>query len=184
MRRNARVAPAAGGYLLGDEGGGYWIGRAALSAVVRAFDGRGPATRLTELVLAEMHLATPSDLIHALYDRGLQRPLLAGLAAVVQEAMLAGDAVASDILARAAEELVAAATSVVTRLGMRGDVFPTILAGGIFRAIPALSADVCQRMAEVAPRSEVRSLDVEPARGAVTLALAAARGTLLLPSYI
>ncbi|HZL92665.1 MAG TPA: BadF/BadG/BcrA/BcrD ATPase family protein, partial [Vicinamibacterales bacterium] len=59
------------GYLLGDEGGGYWIGRAALSAVVRAFDGRGPATRLTELVLAEMHLATPSELIHAIYDRGL-----------------------------------------------------------------------------------------------------------------
>ena len=180
-----RACRAGGwGYLLGDEGGGYWIGRAALSAVVRAFDGRGPATRLTELVLAEMHLATPSDLIHAIYDRGLQRPLLAGLAAVVQEAMLAGDAVAADILARAAEELVAAAASVVTRLGMRGDVFPTILAGGIFRAIPALSADVCQRMAEVAPRSEVRSLDVEPARGAVTLALAAARGTLLLPSYI
>ena len=102
-----RACRAGGwGYLLGDEGGGYWIGRAALSAVVRAFDGRGPATRLTELVLAEMHLATPSDLIHAIYDRGLQRPLLAGLAAVVQEAMLAGDAVASDILARAAEELV------------------------------------------------------------------------------
>ena len=180
-----RACRAGGwGYLLGDEGGGYWIGRAALSAVVRAFDGRGPATRLTELVLAEMHLATPSDLIHAIYDRGLQRPLLAGLAAVVQEAMLAGDAVASDILARAAEELVGAAASVVTRLGMRGDVFPTILAGGIFRAMPALSADVCQRMSEVAPRSEVRSLDVEPARGAVTLALAAAGGTLLLPSYI
>jgi N-acetylglucosamine kinase-like BadF-type ATPase len=180
-----RACRAGGwGYLLGDEGGGYWIGRAALSAVVRAFDGRGPATRLTELVLAEMRLATPSDLIHAIYDRGLQRPLLAGLAAVVQEAMLAGDAVASDILARAAEELVGAAASVVTRLGMRGDVFPTILAGGIFRAMPALSADVCQRMAEVAPRSEVHSLDVEPARGAVTLALADARGTLVLPSYI
>jgi len=180
-----RACRAGGwGYLLGDEGGGFWIGRAALSAVVRAFDGRGPATRLTELVLAEMHLATPSELIHAIYDRGLQRPLVAGLADVVQEAMLAGDAVASHILARAAEELVGAAASVVTRLGMRGDVFPTILAGGIFRAIPALSADVYQRMAEVAPRSEVRSLDVEPARGAVTLALAAARGTLAVPSYI
>jgi N-acetylglucosamine kinase-like BadF-type ATPase len=130
-----------------------------------------------------MHLATPSELIHAIYDRGLQRPLVASLANVVQEAMLAGDAVASHILARAAEELVSAAASVVSRLGMRGDVFPTILAGGIFRAIPALSADVCARMAEGAPRSEVRSLDVEPARGAVTLALAAARGTLALPSY-
>jgi N-acetylglucosamine kinase-like BadF-type ATPase len=180
-----RACRAGGwGYLLGDEGGGFWIGRAALSAVVREFDGRGPATRLTELVLGEMHVATPSELIHAIYDRGLQRRLVASLAHVVQTAMLSGDAVASHILARAAEELVGAAASVVARLGMRGDVFPTLMAGGIFRAIPALSADVCGRMAEVAPRSEVRSLDVEPARGAVTLALAAARGTLTLPSYL
>ena len=35
-----RAARAGGwGYLLGDEGGGFWIGRAALSAVVRQFDG-------------------------------------------------------------------------------------------------------------------------------------------------
>src|SRR5690606_36354101 len=47
-----RAARAGGwGYLLGDEGGGFWIGRAALSAVVRQFDGRGPATRLTDLIL-------------------------------------------------------------------------------------------------------------------------------------
>jgi N-acetylglucosamine kinase-like BadF-type ATPase len=138
---------------------------------------------LTDLVLAEMHVATPSELIHAIYDRGLQRPLVAGLASVVQQAMLAGDAVAAHILARAGEELVSAAASVVTRLGMRGDVFPTILAGGIFKAIPALFADVSERMAEVAPRSEVRPLEVEPAQGAVTLALGAARGTLALPSY-
>jgi N-acetylglucosamine kinase-like BadF-type ATPase len=181
---NRRACRAGGwGYLLGDEGGGFWIGRAALSAVVRQYDGRGPATRLTDLVLAEMHVATPSELIHAIYDRGLQRPLVAGLASVVQQAMLAGDAVAAHILARAGEELVSAAASVVTRLGMRGDVFPTILAGGIFKAIPALFADVSERMAEVAPRSEVRPLEVEPAQGAVTLALGAARGTLALPSY-
>jgi N-acetylglucosamine kinase-like BadF-type ATPase len=182
----ARNAARAGGwgYLLGDEGGGFWIGRAALSAVARQFDGRGPATLLTELVLAEMQLATPSDLIHAVYDRGLPRPHVARLAHVVQKAMLAGDAVATHILARAADELVAAAASVVHRLHMRGDVFPTILAGGIFRASPALAADVGARIADVAPRSEVRHLDVEPARGAVTLALAAAHGTLALPSYV
>ena len=179
-----RACRAGGwGYLLGDEGGGFWIGRAALSAVVREFDGRGPATRLTELVLDEMRLATPSELIHAIYDRGLQRPLVAGLAGLVQRATTAGDAVAANILARAAQELVAAAASVVSRLGMRGDVFPTILSGGTFRAIPSLAADVSARMAEVAPRSEVLTLGVEPALGAVTLALAAARGALMLPSY-
>jgi N-acetylglucosamine kinase-like BadF-type ATPase len=180
-----RACRAGGwGYLLGDEGGGFWIGRAALSAVVRQFDGRGPATGLTDLVLREMQLGTPAELIHALYDRGLQRSLVAGLADIVQHAMRSGDAVAADILTRAASELVSAAASVVTRLGMRGDVFPTVLSGGIFRAMPSLASDVAARMAEVAPRSEVRRLEAEPARGAVALALAAARGTLALPVYI
>src|SRR5688572_27615913 len=63
--RNAagKAARAGGwGYLLGDEGGGFWIGRAALSAVVRQFDGRGPTTTLTEMVLHHMGLASPTQL--------------------------------------------------------------------------------------------------------------------------
>jgi N-acetylglucosamine kinase-like BadF-type ATPase len=180
-----RAARAGGwGYLLGDEGGGFWIGRAALSAVVRQFDQRGPATLLTDLVLAQMQLSTPAEVIHAIYDRGLQRHAIAGLAGVVQRAMEAGDAVAGEILDRAAIELAAAAASVVTRLGMRGDVFPTVLAGGMFKGIPSLVTSVTTRLAEVAPRSEVRRLEIEPANGAVTLALAAARGQAVIPVYI
>ncbi|HKH74879.1 MAG TPA: BadF/BadG/BcrA/BcrD ATPase family protein [Vicinamibacterales bacterium] len=180
-----RAARAGGwGYLLGDEGGGFWIGRAALSAVVRQFDQRGPATLLTDLVLAQMQLSTPAEVIHAIYDRGLQRHAIAGLAGVVQRAMEAGDAVAGEILDRAAIELAAAAASVVTRLGMRGDVFPTVLAGGMFKGIPSLVTSVTTRLAEVAPRSEVRRLEIEPANGAVTLALAAARGQVVIPVYI
>jgi N-acetylglucosamine kinase-like BadF-type ATPase len=182
---NGRAARAGGwGYLLGDEGGGFWIGRAALSAVVRQFDQRGPATLLTDLVLKQMQLATPAEVIHAIYDRGLQRHSIAGIADVVQRANEAGDAVAAEILDRAAAELATAAASVVTRLGMRGDVFPTVLAGGIFKGIPSLVAGVTARLAEVAPRSDVRRLETEPARGAVTLALAAARGHVVIPSYI
>src|SRR5688572_12306128 len=52
------------GYLLGDEGGGIWIGRSALSAVVRQFDGRGPVTLLTGLVLEHMRLSEPTELVH------------------------------------------------------------------------------------------------------------------------
>jgi len=180
-----RAARAGGwGYLLGDEGGGFWIGRAALSSVVRQFDQRGPTTLLTDLVLAHMQLSTPAEVIHAIYDRGLQRHAIAGLAGVVQRAMEAGDAVAGEILDRAATELAAAASSVVTRLGMRGDVFPTVLAGGMFKGIPSLVTAVTTRLAEVAPRSEVRRLEIEPANGAVTLALAAARDEVVIPVYI
>jgi N-acetylglucosamine kinase-like BadF-type ATPase len=182
---SGRAARSGGwGYLLGDEGGGFWIGRSALAAVVRQFDGRGPATMLTDLVLAEMRLASPTELIHAIYDKGLQRRAIAAIAAVVQRAAGAGDAMASEILTRAGAELTAAAASVIGRLGMRGDVFRTVLAGGIFHAIPALVVDVQARLSEVAPRSEMHLLDVEPAVGAVRLALAAAHGTVRVPAYI
>ena len=180
-----RAARAGGwGYLLGDEGGGFWIGRSALMAVVRQHDGRGPATRLTELALDAMRLANPTELIHAVYVRGLQRYAIASIAPVVQQAVDLGDAVASDIVMRAAAELSSSASSVITRLGMRGDVFPTVLAGGVFRGVPTLIDHVAARVAEVAPRSDVTRLEVEPARGAVTLALAAARGHAAIPSYI
>ena len=180
-----RAARSGGwGYLLGDEGGGFWIGRSALAAVVRAFDGRGPRTQLTEMALEQMHLGSPTELIHAIYVRGLHRYAIASIAPVVQRAADAGDAVAADIVNRAAAELSAAAASVITRLGMRGDPFPTVLAGGVFRGLPSLISKVAARIAEVAPRSEVRRLEEEPARGAVTLALAAARGPVAIPSYV
>jgi glucosamine kinase len=180
-----RAARAGGwGYVLGDEGGGFWIGRAALNAVVRQFDGRGPQTMLTEMVLTAMELGSPTDLIHAVYAGGLHRYAIAGMVPVVQRAAEAGDAVAGDIIARAGIELSAAAASVITRLEMRGEAFPTLLAGGVFRGVPALVDHVVSRLAEVAPRSEVRLLDAEPAIGAVRLALAAARGPVVLPAYV
>jgi N-acetylglucosamine kinase-like BadF-type ATPase len=180
-----RAARAGGwGYVLGDEGGGFWIGRAALNAVVREFDGRGPRTLLTELVLAHMRLGNPTELIHAVYGGGLHRNTIAGVASVVQRAADAGDAVAADIVTRAGVELSAAAASVIERLEMRGGLFPILLSGGVFRGVPSLVSQVATRLVEVAPRSEVRLLDVEPAAGAVTLALATAQGRRAVPSYL
>ena len=182
---NSRAARAGGwGYVLGDEGGGFWIGRAALNAVVRQFDGRGPQTALTEMVLAAMNLGQPTDLIHAVYAGGLHRYAIASLAPVVQHAADAGDAVAADIVTRAGVELAVAARSVITQLEMRGEPFPTMLAGGVFRGVPTLVQHVASRLAEVAPRSHVRLLDAEPAMGSVRLALAAARGPVVLPTYV
>jgi len=184
--RNAGFEAArAGGWgpILGDEGSGYWIGREALAAVVRAVDGRGPATLLTSNVLAHFGIDDPSRLPRVVYDSELPRVRVATLGPIVQLASEEGDAVATRILERAVDELASAAGSVAAQLGMRGDAFPFILAGGMFRAVPWLTAELPHRLEEIAPRSEVRVLTKEPAVGAVRLALLEARGGARIPRY-
>ena len=182
----AGFAARAGGWgsVLGDEGSGYWIGRQALTAVVRESDGRGPRTRLTPLVLEHFQLTKVDGLVREVYDRSLQRPAIAALGPLVDRARADGDVVASEILRLASDELARAAASVIGRLGMRGSAFRVILSGGMFRAMSWLVDDVVHRLAEVAPRATVAALHVEPARGAVHLALRQSRGGVRVPLYL
>ncbi len=182
--QNGEAARAGGwGHMIGDEGSGYWIGREALAAVMRAADGRGPATGLSADVLAYFGVADVSRLPRILYDHDQPRTSVAALGPLVQQAAARGDAVASGVLERAADELVLAATSVATRLAMRGDAFTVYLAGGVFRVVPWLAEELPRRLGEVAPRCQVQLLNEEPAVGAVWLALAEARGGAQLPKY-
>lgn len=182
----AGVAARAGGWgsALGDEGSAYWVGRRALAAVTRDADGRGPATRLTALVLEQLSLSRPQQLIAAIYDGRHDPRTIAELAAVVERARAQGDSVATEILSDAAAELALTASSVVTRLSMREAQFPTFLSGGMLRSTPWLAAEVTRQLEAVAPRSPISLLDVEPAVGAVRLALAEAEGRAKVPQYL
>lgn len=180
------VAARAGGWgpTLGDEGSGYWVGRLALAAVMRERDGRGPQTALTPLVLAHFALPQPEALVAEIYHSPQGRRIIAALGSVVDRARDNGDPVARDIMTHAADELALAAASVITRLEMRGEQFPILLAGGLLRESIWLAAEVGRRMAEVAPRSTVAPLTEEPAIGAVRLAIAEARGGVRVPPYL
>jgi N-acetylglucosamine kinase-like BadF-type ATPase len=182
----AGVAARAGGWgsVLGDEGSGYWIGRAALIAVMREADGRGPRTQLTPVMLDHFQLARVDGLVREVYEHPARRQAIAALGPLVDRARAEGDVVASEILRLAGEELARAAASVIGRLGMRGAAFRVLLSGGMFRGIPWLVDDVVQRLAEVAPRATVAPLTVEPAQGAVHLAIRHSRGGVRVPPYL
>ncbi|MEI3013924.1 MAG: hypothetical protein V8T36_03730 [Ruthenibacterium lactatiformans] len=56
------------GHKIDDEGSGYALGRDALAAVVRAQDGRGPRTLLTDLVFAQLKVVDVGGLVQFTYD--------------------------------------------------------------------------------------------------------------------
>jgi N-acetylglucosamine kinase-like BadF-type ATPase len=173
-RDGERSARSGGwGYLLGDEASAYWLGLAAVRQGFRGLDGRGPETTLYERIRTRLGVDTPQDLADWFYSKAAPRTAVAELAGVVEEAAREGDAGAEAILALAAEHLSRAASAVARQLAFAGD-YPLILAGGTFRACPSLEPRLVARLelpgCEL-PGAHIERLEVEPARGAVLLAL-------------
>jgi glucosamine kinase len=183
--RNAdgQAARAGGwGHILADEGSGYWLGRQALRAVMRQSDGRGPATTLTGRLLEHYQVGRAQDLVRTVYAGNLKPSAIATLASIVQAAAADGDDIASRIIDVGASELSATAASVAGRLQMSS--CRIVLAGGIFRAVPRMREAVTVHLSSRLPGSQIHPLDVEPAIGAVRLALRAAAGESVVPAYI
>jgi N-acetylglucosamine kinase-like BadF-type ATPase len=178
-----RSARAGGwGYVLADEGSGYWLGRQALRAVMRQADGRDAPTSLTSRLLAHYHVGRAQDLVRKVYTGDLKPAAIATLASTVQAAASEGDAVASRIIEVGADELAGMAASVASRLELsRPEV---VLAGGIFRAVPRMGEAVIARLSVRLPDARARRLEVEPAAGAVRLAIRAAAGESVVPGYV
>lgn len=170
LDRKGRSGRAGGlGYLLADEGSGYWLGHQALRAAVRGADGRGPQTALIDLIFEHLGIASVSELVPLVYERGMPKDQIARMARLVERARADGDVVSAGLLEEAARELALAARSVARQLGLGTETFPLVLAGGAFKACPTLAALVEERFQ--VPRARVRRLEAEPATGAVVIAL-------------
>ncbi len=178
-----RAARAGGwGYVLADEGSGYWLGRQVLRRVLRAADGRGPATALTSRVLAHYEVAQPRDLVREIYAGRFKPSTVAAIASLAETAADEGDPWALELIRRGAEELAVSARAVLTALSLPAG--PVLLAGGIFRAVPRLRAGVVHTLEAQVPGVRVSTLPDEPVAGAVSLARAHQEGTFVLPSYV
>lgn len=92
------------GWQIGDEGSGYWLGRAALVAVGHAADGRGPDTALAGAILTAIRGETLDELVRWAGQAGVSE--VAALAPSVLACAAHGDAVAGAIVTEGANALV------------------------------------------------------------------------------
>lgn len=141
-----------GGYdfHVSDEASAFDLSRRALTAAVRAADGRGAPTVLKDLLFKELQIVETGQISQRLHQDSLKNPgkpmskdEIAALAHFVGDAYLAGDLVAKQILESAMDDLVKMVTTVIeklgipassARLGITGGVILNEPCGGIFRA--------------------------------------------------
>jgi N-acetylglucosamine kinase-like BadF-type ATPase len=103
--RGHRLVRTTGGHgwLLGDEGSAFWLGREAVRVTLRALETSGEVSGIARAVLGRASATTRSELITAVNAAPPVR--LAELAPLVTAAFAAGDALASSIVADAARLL-------------------------------------------------------------------------------
>lgn len=164
-----RRARAGGwGPLLDDEGSGYAVGCAVLRAAMRAFDGRGPATVLTEEVRARFGLESLASL--KVVARGLSIDQVAAVAPLAAGAARAGDAVALQIVTDAAEALGAMVVAVARCLGWEQTPFALVAAGGMFEAGELLRGPLLAALAAAGCAPRLQPARFPPEVGAALLA--------------
>ncbi|GAA0580197.1 BadF/BadG/BcrA/BcrD ATPase family protein [Paractinoplanes ferrugineus] len=122
------------GWLLGDEGGGRWIGLRAVRAAVRQW----PAPFATRIA-AHLGVATADELIP--WAQALPLAAIGGLAPIVCAAARAGDPIACRIVADAVHKLLRTLDALLP-------AGPTVLAGGLLTADTPVRDGVLAALAE------------------------------------
>ncbi len=120
------------GYIMGDAGSAYWIGRNALEAAMRGYDGRRQMTALTDEIAADF-----DDLELAYLELQADPARVSRVAkyATLVDELAPTDPVAANILDKAAAHLSEAVQAALRRVGLMGSEAPKVCAiGQVFQS--------------------------------------------------
>lgn len=168
--RTARF-PAIG-RISGDWGGGSGLAEEALWYAARAEDGRGEPTELARALPGHFGLDSMYALIEALHRGRIPQESRHELTPVLFATGAAGDRVASALVDRLADEVVAMASVALDRLGLLDEEVPVLLGGSVLAARHSrLDERIGALLAERAPKALIRVVAQPPVLGAGLLGL-------------
>ena len=162
----------AGGYgfAISDEGSGQWIGRTAVSQILRALD-RGTTTALHHALLEAWGIDA-GTLVKA--ANATPPPNFAALCPVVVKTADRGDAVAIKVLQQAGTELAQLAAVVLDRLWATDEPVPVAMVGGVFQHSSVVREGFALSLRQSHPLVQLQKSVADPVVGALSLA---GRGT-------
>jgi glucosamine kinase len=183
---DARAWRAGGwGHVLGDEGSGYWLGVQSIKAALRDREASGPATALSDAVVAFFGGRSVEAVAASVYSKPLTKGQIAAFA--IETARLAeqGDAVARELYERGASELGEQIVAVIRETGLAAEPaeptdsadaageFPVGLIGSAFKAGAVFVEPLTRAVHEQAPQARVRAVEMAPVGGSLLLAVRA-----------
>ena len=149
------------GYLLGDEGSGYWLGREAVRHSLRRMNQGLEHDQLSRALLDSVGVEEPGKLIALFHSPDTGRRYWAQQARLVVEAADAGDPTSRALVEQAGRDLADLAEQAVRQLGLNG---PVILGSGLGMNVPRLQEAFKAKLA-AGGITDVRILQQDPVFG-------------------
>ncbi|GAF63745.1 hypothetical protein BTS2_0636 [Bacillus sp. TS-2] len=167
------------GYLIGDEGSGYAIGRAGLHAAFLEKDNRGPSTEISNLLLEYFQVKQVDSMIPLIYGEKA-RTTIASLSKIVMLAADHSDQVALEIIKYQSQQLGEQITALiqVSTFQLEGKI-PVVLTGGVMNRSDLLLNDIVKTLKDHGINQvEVTVPKLPPVAGAVIAAFQAVNKNL------
>ena len=153
------------GYLLGDEGSGYWLGREAVRHSLRRMNQGLEPDELTRALLESCGVDDPNKLIAMFHSSATGRRYWAQQARLVVEAADSGHRISQQLVDQAGHDLADMAAQVLRQVRLDG---PVILGSGLGMNVVRLQDAFRNRLA-AAGVTDVRVLDRDPVFGVLQL---------------
>lgn len=158
------------GYLLGDEGSGYAIGRAALRLALAHLEAAAPSpTPLVETILREFPANAPAELAKLIYNNDSPRSAIASVAPLVTRLAESGDSEAGGILNIAAQDLAQLVARAAQLLDLEKEPFFLAASGGVLAGSMMLREQLAMQFAHANLRATIRMV-TNPLEGCLRLA--------------
>lgn len=160
------------GAISGDRGGGGAISMEIIRSVMRAWDGRGEKTLLTDLVLNALNLESIEILLEKLYHQEIKHHDLLVLVPLLFDAAEKDDEVARNLIIAVGKEVGITARALIRRLGLQNRRSEVVLAGSVFKGKGSLLLDtVGDTLHTEFPDVSIKRPRFEPVVGALLLAI-------------
>ena len=131
-----RTVVGGWGPLLGDDGGGVWIGHQAVRRAIAGLEGWAEPTEILNLIRREWQLKHDWEMVSLVYQSPSPFRKVASLTRAVGEAAVLGDKVARAILTEAGKLLAVQAECLVRRFHIPPEDFRMVTCGGAWKAHP------------------------------------------------